>query len=130
MKLFLREILGVAIGGASGCSLRFVLSRYIQAVAPADFPWGILLCNLLGCFLIGILVEFLFNHLELGPLSRSFLIIGFLGGLTTFSSFTLDTMMLLQSGKFLYAMSNILITMVGCIFATAIGMYISVTFFL
>lgn len=130
MKLFLKEIVGVALGGASGCTVRFIISRWFQGVAPGGFPWSILLCNLLGCLLIGILVEFLFNHFNLGPVWRSFLIIGFLGGLTTFSSFSLDTMVLLQSGQFLYAMSNVLITMVGCIFATAIGMYVTVTFLL
>jgi len=125
MQLF-KEILAVAGGGALGCVCRFLLSRWIQIMLHhKDYPWGIFICNVLGCLLIGVLAGILIHRLELGPLWRSAILIGFLGGFTTFSSFSIDTITLLQQGDIISAIGNVVFTLIFCLLATAGGLLIT-----
>lgn len=124
--MLLKESLSVMAGGALGSLGRFGLSRWIQSVTRfSDYPWGIFVCNVLGCFVMGILAGILIHRLEVGPLWRATLMIGFLGGFTTFSSFTLDTITLLQQGDMMSALSNILLTLFFCLLATVSGLLIT-----
>lgn len=124
--MFLRELMAVAIGGAFGSISRFTLSRWIQSMTHhKDYPWGIFVCNVLGCLLMGVLVGLLIDRFSLGPVWRAALLIGFLGGFTTFSSFSMDTVTLLQQGDIISALSNVFLTLVFCLIATAGGLLIT-----
>lgn len=119
----IQEIIVIAAGGALGAVLRFALSYWIQARTQTSyFPWGILTVNLAGCLLMGILFGVLVEHFHCGSLLRAGLFIGILGGFTTFSSFSIDTVTLLYSGAYTAAAIYILASTGGGILATALGL--------
>lgn len=125
MILF-KESLAVMLGGAFGCLSRFGLSRWIQSISHhTDYPWGIFVCNVLGCLVMGILAGIFIHRLGVGPIWRAAILIGFLGGFTTFSSFSIDTITLLQQGDMIPALSNLFLTVFFCIIATAGGLLIT-----
>lgn len=123
--ILLEEIIAVLIGGAIGSLLRFVISRWINEIMPKNFPWGILFVNILGCLLIGLLAGLLMGRDILNPFWRTGIFIGLLGGFTTFSSFSLDSINLLQSGAYLSATTNIVASLIFSLVATMIGLVIA-----
>jgi CrcB protein len=110
--------LQVALGGALGSVLRFWLGGLIGHKAGAPF-WGTLFVNITGCFLIG----FLGNLRAGGPgeFDRYFLMVGVLGGYTTFSTFSLQTLELLQAGNPGLAVANVALSMVLCLLGVWLG---------
>jgi len=126
MNILTKEFIAVAIGGAIGSTGRFALSRWVQTISRhKDYPWGIFICNVLGCLLMGVLAGILIHRFSLGPVWRAALLIGVLGGFTTFSSFSLDTIMLIQSGDVISASTNVILTLIFCLIATAGGLLIT-----
>jgi CrcB protein len=97
----------IAIGGAIGTLLRYVVSGFTHRFADATFPWGTLAVNLTGCFIIGFLWE-VFDKGAFSPTIRLLVFVGFLGGYTTFSSFGLETFTLMRDGEYRLALVNIL----------------------
>jgi CrcB protein len=93
-------LLAVALGGALGSLLRYGVASAIQTPAAAGFPWGIFVVNVTGGFLMGVIVELGALKLSLAPELRAFLTVGILGGYTTFSTFSLDSVLLLQRGAY------------------------------
>jgi len=91
------SVLWVALGGAAGAAARYSLDRSITAWSGATFPYGTLLINVTGSFAIGILVTLLTGP-DVDPRWRPLLIAGFLGGYTTFSGFSIETLNLLERG--------------------------------
>ena len=112
------EIGAIAAGGALGAVMRFWVSGGIYAWLGRDFPYGTLSVNLIGSFIIGIAFVLLTERLTLGAEVRSFVLIGFLGAFTTFSTFSLETLILLQEGLLFKAAANILLSVLLCIIAT------------
>lgn len=112
-------------GGGLGAVLRYALSLFVQARAGggADgaFPWGILAVNLIGCFAIGALVTAGEEHHSLGPPAREFLVVGLLGGFTTFSAFGFDTWQLVRDGAGGAALLNVVGNVVGGLLAVVAG---------
>ena len=111
----------IAFGGALGSVLRFASSEWFQSRWPS-FPWGTLFVNALGSLLIGMLAAMS----EAGRLSdsfylRTFLMIGVLGGFTTFSSFSVQTLLLARSGAVLMAGFNVLASISLCLCAAWLG---------
>ncbi len=91
--------LAIGSGGALGAVARHALNLYVQQRISSTFPAGIFIINVTGSFVIGLLAGALAaNRLQLSHQARAFLIIGFLGGFTTFSSFSLDTLALARDG--------------------------------
>ena len=118
----LSQAFAVAIGGGVGALGRYYLSWWVQANIATDFPYGILVVNNLGCLLIGMLAACLLQARGVvQELMRLSLMIGVLGGFTTFSSFSLDNLKLLQQGSYVGAMINILLSVVGGLAFTALG---------
>ncbi len=119
----LKEIIGIAVGGSIGSLLRFGLSSWVQERTKTEyFPWGILSVNLIGCFLMGILFGILVERFDISAFWRAGIFLGLLGGFTTFSSFSIDALTLFQSGAFGAMTIYILLSLVGCILATAFGL--------
>jgi CrcB protein len=117
--------LWVAIGGALGSVSRFWLSGFIAARLGEIFPWGTILVNISGSFLIGIFSALTIAEGKLDPQSRTFavqfLMIGICGGYTTFSSFSLQTLNLVREREWLYAGGNIILSIVLCMIAVWLG---------
>ena len=113
-------ILAVALGGALGATARFLLSTGVHRLLGGGFPYGTLAVNILGSFLIG----FLFSYFEqtIAPLQKALLVTGMLGALTTFSTFSLETLLILQEGLYLKALLNIGFNVLLCLGATLAGM--------
>ena len=95
-------ILAVAIGGAVGSLLRYFVASAIQQ-PTMNFPWGIFVVNITGGFIMGVIVELSALKLQISPEVRAFLTIGILGGYTTFSTFSLDSALLIQRGAYVAA---------------------------
>ncbi len=114
----------IAIFGALGCLLRYFLSLKITQWFGSAYPYGILLVNILGCFLIGLLAMLLIHKWQADIIWRTAIMIGFLGGFTTFSSFSFDAIQMLEHGAWLKAGSYILLSVVLCLIATFLGILI------
>lgn len=101
-------VLLVGLGGFAGSALRYLLGGWVQRVAPvAGFPAGTLAVNLLGCLAIGVLAGLVELRHGLGPSVRLFLLVGLLGGFTTFSSFAWETLELARSAALPLALANV-----------------------
>ncbi|MEW6400970.1 MAG: fluoride efflux transporter CrcB [Chloroflexota bacterium] len=104
----LLNIILVALGGALGSVMRYLLGIWTQSASKSiDFPYGTLAVNLIGCFVIGVLAELAEVRGAFTPESRALVFIGVLGGFTTFSSFGNDTINLLRDGEAFNALANI-----------------------
>jgi CrcB protein len=93
-------LLAVALGGALGSLLRYVVAGFVQSATWPGFPWGIFVVNISGGFAMGIIVELSALKLNLTPEMRAFLTVGILGGYTTFSTFSLDSALLIERGDY------------------------------
>jgi len=118
----IKVILAVALGGALGALARFGVAQWSTLHWPKAFPLPTLIVNLLGCLLIGILYGLWLQRPELSPLLRQTLMIGFLGAFTTFSTFSLDTLRLLENGEGLLAITYILLSVCIGLLATWAGL--------
>jgi CrcB protein len=116
----LAGFLAVGIGAALGAWARWLLSLALNPLLP-DLPLGTLTANLVGGYLIGVAVELLGVRAGLPPELRLFVITGFLGGLTTFSTFSAEAAGLLQHGEWLWAAALIALHVVGSIAFTFAG---------
>ena len=104
------------LGGAIGTGLRYGVSSWVQKALLFSFPFGILSVNVLGSFFIGMAFS-LAEAFNMSLNARAFLFTGFFGGFTTFSSFALDTMVLMRAGEYKIAFLNILASnILGLIF--------------
>jgi CrcB protein len=102
-----RLIALVAVGGALGSVLRHLLGGLVPQRAGAIFPWGTLAVNLAGCFAIGLVSELAESRGAMDPGTRALLVVGLLGGFTTFSAFGNETLNLLRDGERLLAGFNV-----------------------
>ena len=115
------SFVAVGVGAAIGAWLRWVFGLWLNPVLP-ELPLGTLSANLLGGYLIGLAVAFFMQHPSLSPEWRLFIITGFLGGLTTFSTFSAETMTLLARGQYAWSMAIIATHLGGSLLMTALGM--------
>ena len=115
------SILAISIGASAGAVLRWLLGRSLNALFPA-IPPGTLAANLIGGYLIGIAVAVFTTLPNLAPEWRLLVITGFLGGLTTFSTFSAEVVTLLQEGRLLWAGAAIAIHVTGSLGMTILGL--------
>ncbi len=118
------QILFIAAGGATGALLRYWMSNGIHAYMGRGFPYGTLSVNLLGSLLMGLAYVFLVERMDVSPEWRAGLIIGLLGAFTTFSTFSIETLNLIEAGEQLKAGLNILFSVTLCITGCWFGMII------
>ena len=117
--------LAIAFGGALGAVSRYWLTVSIERFNGTGFPLGTFMVNLLGSFLIGLLYIILAEKLSVADQWRPVIITGFLGAMTTFSTFSLDALLLFQQGHYNTALFYVLSSVMICIFAAYVGMQIA-----
>jgi len=116
------NLIFIAGFGSMGCVARYGVTLLGYELLGRGFPWGTMTANILGSFLIGFLIVLIIDKLHLGEIWRLALIVGFLGGFTTFSSFSLDVVQLLQDGFWGKSLSYLVISLFCSLFATALGL--------
>lgn len=116
----LKSLFAVMIGGSAGCVIRWLLSIRLNVLFP-NLPPGTLLVNLLGGLIIGGALAFFTRQPNLDPTWRLLITTGLCGGMTTFSTFSLEIFALLQTGDYLWALTSVLVHVVGSILMTALG---------
>jgi CrcB protein len=115
----------IALGGALGAISRYWLSSVAEKYNSGLFPVGTLTVNLLGSLLIGIFFVVLLEKIQLATHLRPLIIIGFLGAFTTFSTFSIDALLLIEQGHYATAAGYLLISVTSCITAAWIGMSVT-----
>ena len=114
-------VVAIGVGAALGAWLRWGLGLWLNAIWP-ELPLGTLSANLIGGFLVGFSVAFFIQHPGLTPEWRLFIITGFLGGLTTFSTFSIETVTLLMRGQYISVLAIIILHLGGCLLMTILGL--------
>lgn len=117
--------LAVAVGGALGSLARFAVGNWVAAWLGSRFPYGTLLVNLLGCLLMGLLVVLIGERWALAPQWRAFVLVGLLGGFTTFSSFSLEAYTLLRTQQWLAALLYVAGSLLLGLLALAVGIVLA-----
>lgn len=118
----------IALGGALGSVGRYGVSRAFAFWLGETFPWGTLIVNVTGSFLIGVLAGLTSepnSRFIVAPDMRQFLMVGFCGGYTTFSSFSLQTLALVREGDMMEATSNVVMSVVFCLVFVWLGMILA-----
>ncbi|PCC99427.1 fluoride efflux transporter CrcB [Halopseudomonas pelagia] len=118
----LSSVVAIAVGGSVGALARFGVAHWTMTAWPKAFPLATFAVNLIGCLLIGILYGLWLHRPEFSPLLRQGLFIGFLGAFTTFSTFSLDALRLMENGEALLAIGYILLSVCVCLLATWAGL--------
>ncbi|SEP00642.1 fluoride efflux transporter CrcB [Propionispora vibrioides] len=115
----------VAVGGGIGSVIRYLVSNWMAERFGPEFPFGTLLVNVVGCFIIGLFLTMTTERLSISPYWRLLVAIGLIGGLTTFSSFSYETLRLLQTADALRAFYNVGLNLGVGFFATWLGIGIA-----
>lgn len=118
------DVFLVAVGGAIGSVARYACSGLAARAFGESFPWGTIIVNVLGSFVIGLVAAFAApeGRLFLTANTRLFLMFGICGGFTTFSSFSLQTLNLMRDGAWLWAGANVVSSVVLCVLFTWLGL--------
>jgi fluoride exporter len=111
----------IAVGGAAGSVFRYLIGGAVQRMSAGGFPVGTMFVNVSGCFLIGVLLR-QFLNMQVSPELRAFLIVGFCGGFTTFSTFSAETLGLIEGGEYARATGYVILSVSLCLAATFAGM--------
>lgn len=117
------KIMAIAVGGALGALSRYWVVGVITSLFERSFPFGTLVVNILGSLLIGVLYILIIEKLDVAAEWHAILMVGFIGAFTTFSTFSLETLMLFQEGRFVAALTYIFSSVVVCLLAVAAGMW-------
>ncbi len=117
----MNQLLAIAFGGAFGAVARFLASTGVYRLAGRDFPYGTLAVNVLGSLLMGLLYILLIERGTLGAEWRALLLVGFLGAFTTFSTFSIETLNLIEAGEPVRALTNVIVSVVFCLLAAWLG---------
>jgi fluoride exporter len=121
MKLYLIVAFGSGIGGM----LRYYISDFVQKYSSSLFPYGTLAVNIIGSFIIGLVLFYLDSIKMISSEMRLFLTVGLCGGLTTFSTFSYETIRLIQDSEFLLAGTNVLLNVFVTLLAVLLAAFIS-----
>jgi CrcB protein len=127
----MNQLIAIAFGGAFGAVFRFLVASGVYHWLGRDFPYGTLAVNVLGSFLLGLSTEALIvQRIAIGSDYRAAILVGFIGAFTTFSTFSLDTVSLIEQDAFGKAFMNIFASVLVCLFAVALGLLLGRYLFL
>jgi CrcB protein len=115
------QVLAIAGGGALGALGRYWMSGGVYRLLGRDFPWGTLTVNVVGSFLMGLLVVLFVERLAVEPEWRAAVLVGFLGAFTTFSTFSIETLTLIEEGFTVKALLNVAASVLACVLACWAG---------
>jgi len=121
----MKQLFAIAAGGALGSVLRYGLSTWVHSVVGRGFPYGTLAVNVLGCLAMGFLFVLLVERMGENTILRAGLLIGVLGGFTTFSAFSIETFNLIEQGAVAKAAGNMAASLILCIGATWLGVILA-----
>lgn len=119
------KLLLIGLAGALGTVTRYLIGLWAGKTLGAGFPYGTLIVNVVGCFLIAAITHVALSTTLVSPALRLTLTTGFMGGLTTYSSFNLETTQLLQGRAWYSALLNFGVTIAGCFFAGLLGLAVA-----
>ncbi len=119
----MNHTLAIAAGGAIGAVLRFWMSSGVYALLGRGFPYGTLAVNLLGSLLMGFLYVLMLERMSLGAEWRAFALIGVLGAFTTFSTFSMETVALIEQADYGRAIANMVLSVLACVAAAFVGVW-------
>jgi CrcB protein len=119
----MQSILFVFLGGGLGSVTRFLLGRWITSLHAQDFPWGTLAVNVTACLALGLLVGIADQKQIISPPMRLFWTVGFCGGFSTFSTFSMESLQLMQSGLTTSLLLYVSFSLLLCVAATFAGIY-------
>ena len=120
----MKSFLLVFVGGGLGSVVRFSLGKWINALHSHHFPWGTLVVNVVACFVLGLIVGLADHKQIISPSVRLFWTMGFCGGFSTFSTFSNETLYLLQSGFNVSLLLYVALSLLLCVGATFGGLYL------
>ncbi len=112
----------IALGGALGATTRFAMSHQVYQWFGREFAWGTLSVNVLGSFVMGLVAVLLVQKFDVSSEWRAFVMVGFLGAFTTFSTFSYETLQYIEIGEINKAFINIAVSIVTCLIAVWAGM--------
>jgi CrcB protein len=118
-----QQLLWISLGGALGTGFRYLVGLWAERTLGAGFPFGTLIVNLVGSFLLTAVAYLGLEAQAISQPLRLFLTVGVMGGLTTYSSFNFETLRLVQSGHWSLAAGNVLGTLLGCGVAGLLGLF-------
>ena len=121
----MNQVLAIAGGGAIGAVLRYWVSSGVYTLTGRGFPYGTLVVNVLGSLVMGFLYIWLLERIPGSVAMRAFLLIGLLGAFTTFSTFSVETLNLMETGQIARAVLNTLLSGVLCVGAAALGVMLA-----
>ena len=120
----LKTLVLISLGGAFGAVMRYLASTSVYAITGRGFPYGTLFVNVAGSLLIGVLAIVMLERMSIGPEWRAAVLVGILGSFTTFSTFSLETLYLIEQGEMMRAMSNIALSVLLCLAAVWLGVFL------
>ncbi len=120
----MKSVLLVFFGGGLGSVVRFSLSKWVNALHSHHFPWGTLVVNVVACFALGLIIGLADHKQMISPSARLFWTMGFCGGFSTFSTFSNETLSLLQGGFTTSLLLYITFSLLLCVAATFTGLYL------
>jgi fluoride exporter len=115
------RFLWICLGGAAGTGARYLLSGWLLRAAGPGFPWGTLAVNVIGSFLLGLIMQIALTTDLISPTLRLGLTTGVMGGFTTYSTFNYETLQYLQQSEWLAAFTNVAATLIACLAAGVLG---------
>ena len=118
-------LLWIALGGGVGSVLRYMVYTRIDQAHEYSFPLGILMTNVIGSFLMGLMAWMLTSNVSISEEHRAAILVGLLGGFTTFSTFSHDTLQHFMQGEYLAVVLNIVLSVVLCIIAAGAGLLLA-----
>ncbi len=117
----METLLLIGIGGFIGANARYLISTWVAQHFGAGFPWGTMLINFTGSLLLAVFIAWLTTHTTIDPRVRLLIAVGFFGGYTTYSTFAVESITLLQTGNWIGAFGNIFGTNLVCLLGALVG---------